>query len=44
VVPWHFISDMLIVYRPRLEHFWFEEEINEIEAKQRNLIRRYNNN
>jgi hypothetical protein len=31
------------VYRPHLDRFWFEEEINEIEVEQRNLIKWYNN-
>ncbi len=38
-----FISNVLNIYRPRLDCFWFEEEINEIEAEQRDMIRRYNN-
>ncbi len=40
----HFISDMLNMYWPRLDHFWSEEEIDKIETEQRNLIMRYNNN
>jgi hypothetical protein len=44
VVPWHFISDMLNVYRPHLEGFWSKEEIDKIKAKQHDLIKRYNNN
>jgi hypothetical protein len=31
------------VYQPRFDCFWFEEEINEIEAEQHDVIRRYNN-
>jgi hypothetical protein len=29
----HFILDMLNVYRSRLDHFWFEDEINNIKAE-----------
>jgi hypothetical protein len=43
VVSRHFISDVLNIYRPRLDRFWFEEEIDEIEVEQRDLIKRYNN-
>jgi hypothetical protein len=43
VAPRHFISDVLNIYRPRLDRFWSEEEIDEIEVEQRNLIKRYNN-
>jgi hypothetical protein len=39
VPPQHFILDVLNVYRPHLDRFWFEEEINEIEVEQRNLIK-----
>jgi hypothetical protein len=39
----HFISDVLNIYRPRLDRFWSEEEIDEIEVEQRDLIKRYNN-
>jgi hypothetical protein len=43
VAPRQFVSDVLNIYRPRLDRFWFEEEIDEIEAEQHDLIRRYNN-
>jgi len=43
VAPRHFISDELNIYRPRLDRFWSEEEINEIEVEQRDLIKWYNN-
>jgi hypothetical protein len=43
VAPRHFISDVLNIYRPRLDHFWSKEEIDEIEVEQRDLIKRYNN-
>jgi hypothetical protein len=43
VAPRHFISDVLNIYRPRLDRFWSEEEIDEIEVEQRDLIKRYNN-
>ncbi len=43
VVPRHFISDVFNIYRPRLDRFWSEEEIDEIEVEQRDLIKRYNN-
>ncbi len=33
VAPRHFISDVLNIYRPRLDHFWSEEEIDEIEVE-----------
>jgi hypothetical protein len=39
----HFISDVLNIYRPRLDCFWSEEEIDEIEVGQCDLIKRYNN-
>ncbi|CAK9863763.1 unnamed protein product [Sphagnum jensenii] len=39
----HFISDVLNIYRPHLDHFWSEEDIDEIEVEQRDLIKRYNN-
>ncbi|CAK9860154.1 unnamed protein product [Sphagnum jensenii] len=35
----HFISDVLSVYRPCLDHFWSKEETDEIEAKQHDLIK-----
>jgi hypothetical protein len=34
---------VLNIYRPRLDRFWSEEEIDEIEVEQRDLIKRYNN-
>jgi hypothetical protein len=34
---------VLNVYWPRFDRFWFEEEIDEIEAEHYDLIRRYNN-
>jgi hypothetical protein len=43
LAPRHFISDVLNIYRPRLDRFWSEEEIDEIEVEQRDLIKRYNN-
>jgi hypothetical protein len=43
VVPRQFISDVLNFYWPHLDRFWSEEEIDEIEAEQRDLIRWYNN-
>jgi hypothetical protein len=43
VVSRHFISDVLNIYRPRLDRFWSEEEIDEIEVEWRDLIKRYNN-
>ncbi len=39
VASQHFISDALNMYRPRLDQFWSEEEMDEIEAKQHNLIK-----
>jgi hypothetical protein len=44
VAPRHFISNVLNVYWPCLDHFWSKEEIDKIEVEQRNLIKRYNNN
>jgi len=44
VASQHFISDVLNFYRPCLDHFWSKEETNEIEVKQRDLIKQYNNN
>jgi hypothetical protein len=43
VAPRHFISNMLNVYWPYLDRFWSKKEINEIETKQRDLIKRYYN-
>jgi hypothetical protein len=43
VATQHFISDVLNIYRPRLDRFWSEKEIDEIEVEQRDLIKRYNN-
>jgi hypothetical protein len=43
VAPRQFILDVLNIYKPRLDRFWSKEEIDEIEAEQHNLIRRYNN-
>jgi len=43
LAPRHFISDVLNIYRPRLDRFWSEEDIDEIEVEQRDLIKRYNN-
>ncbi len=34
---------MLNIYRPCLDRFWSEEDIDEIEVEQRDLIKRYNN-
>jgi hypothetical protein len=33
VVLRHFISDVLNVYQPCFDRFWFEEEIDEIKAE-----------
>ncbi|CAM6031650.1 unnamed protein product [Sphagnum compactum] len=43
LAPRHFISDVLNIYRPRLDRFWSKEEIDKIEVEQRDLIKRYNN-
>ncbi|CAK9259234.1 unnamed protein product [Sphagnum jensenii] len=43
VVLRHFILDVLNIYRPHLDRFWSEEEIDEIEVEQRDPIKRYNN-
>jgi hypothetical protein len=39
----HFISDVLNIYRPCLDRFWSEKEIDKIEDEQCDLIKRYNN-
>ncbi|CAN5954952.1 unnamed protein product [Sphagnum jensenii] len=44
VASQHFISDVLNFYRPCLDHFWSKEETDESKAKQRDLIKHYNNN
>lgn len=41
-VSQHFISNVLNVYQPHFDRFWSEEEIDDIEAKQCDLIKRYN--
>ncbi len=33
VALWHFILDVLNMYRPHLDRLWSEEDINEIEGE-----------
>jgi hypothetical protein len=41
--PRHFVSDVLDVYRVRLNRFWTEEDVEKIEVQHRELVRRYSN-